>query len=1458
MNYYSKLVARLCFPSQARWRVAGRAAAIARSIVVAAAAVIVAAPAHAGLIAYWNFDGTSTAAYSDVTGNGFNMSVWQGIFNGTTRVVGPAQAPATTTGPLGGDQALSFTFTGSISSTNGGVNLMTDGMGARAWTWDRYMNYYGVINGTCTISAWLNPSVVGTSTTTYAFGQSTSWGSEYGRPAPDQAWLSFGLVNGQFAQVGGSGSASVGGVGSVGAYGPGSVAVNPNQWYHVVAVRTGNGTAGTMQVYVDGVAGSLVNYNDPTVAPSPQPAYQVAIGATVRGWWPPVPVGNWQGEIDDLAVWNTALSPGKIGAIYNVNQTNGLQDYNAGAINTLFNVYDAGGAVATVLSSTAGRVAWSYCTGLTGTLGSVSSTAGNYYLQLGDTDGLLGHRVTVQTWTGAGGNLNFATATNWNGDAPFNPGDELVFTGTGQTLTNDLPANSLLSAITFTSTAGAFTLGGSAVFIGDSVVNNSPLTQTINFPLLLWLASTGARITSTTVYSPTYATNYYLNPTAPPANTIGGSGSTVVNGLVSGPGGLAVAGSGTVTLANTGNTYAGGTMLAGGTLSISADSALGDASGPLAFTGTAALRVTTAMALGTARAVTIASGAVATLDNQGNAVTAANVISGGGGLTSAGTGTLTLAGANGFSGVTTVNAGTLLLANPGALQSSTFDTIGAGTLSFGTLTSVSLGGLRGSRDLVLANASGTALTLSVGGGNYAGVLSGSGSLNLGGGDTLVLSGSNTFTGPTYGFGSGSLILNNRLALQNTTLAYDQGQQGALLQFGSGVTAVEFGGLAGTSYGDYNDLYLETNTDRGSGQILPTASSEPVTLTVGRNGQNTEFDGSIRGRGKLVKTGSGTLTLNNAWAYDANDSTGSSYTGGTEIRQGTLVVTHGDTDPTYPCDIGLATASNVLTFSGTAATLRAATSLTLGAARPVQIGTGEPGAATAVFDTQGNDLTLAGTISGTGNLTKQGLGNLMLSAANTFRGVTTINGGTLTVADSQALQNTTFDPSGGGTLAFTVAAATLGGLQGSGSLNFGVSLSVGNNNSDTTFSGTMGGTGTLFKVGSGTLVLSNAFNSQSLTVLSSGELSISTEDNLGGATVVAFNGGLLRVTGTAMTGFSSSRSAVVNWNSFNGGFDIADPGNTFTISAVVYGSGSLIKTGSGKLVLAVGADLTGSATVQAGVLKFGDGSYPSIGVLNASLGSILDMGGSQLTIGNGDASSTLAGAITGAGGSLTINGTGMTVISGSNNFLSPTALAGNGTLSLANSQALSMSTLDYGSGGGSLSFSSLTTATLGGLSGTNYHGISFDNRLSLVNAGGTAVTLRIGNNNADTVFSGDILGSGSLVKIGGGTLTLSGTNSYTGGTTVFGGVLDIASITALPSNTMLGIANTAEVVFATDLGSAIQLNLMLPGAGSDPGMTYFRIASSAPASVPEPGTLLLLAAAALAGVAARRRGRKIAE
>ena len=90
---------------------------------------------------------------------------------------------------------------------------------------------------------------------------------------------------------------------------------------------------------------------------------------------------------------------------------------------------------------------------------------------------------------------------------------------------------------------------------------------------------------------------------------------------------------------------------------------------------------------------------------------------------------------------------------------------------------------------------------------------------------------------------------------------------------------------------------------------------------------------------------------------------------------------------------------------------------------------------ATVDTAGYIVTLSGSLSGPGGLTKTDSGTLVLATTNTFSGDTLISGGTLRLTNAQALQNSTVDTSGSGSLNFSgLTAATLGGLKGSGNLS----------------------------------------------------------------------------------------------------------------------------------------------------------------------------------------------------------------------------------------------------------------------------------------------------------------------------------------------------------------------------------------------------------------------------------------
>ena len=138
------------------------------------------------------------------------------------------------------------------------------------------------------------------------------------------------------------------------------------------------------------------------------------------------------------------------------------------------------------------------------------------------------------------------------------------------------------------------------------------------------------------------------------------SAGSQTTGLIAGGGSLTMTGPGTLVLAAT-NTYGGGTRLTGGLLSFG-NGGLGSAGAISPSAGT--LQWAAGNTQDLSSRMTIPSGGTATLDTQGNGVTFNTGVGGGGALVKLGTGTLTLANYNSYSGGTVVNAGTLSLNKP--------------------------------------------------------------------------------------------------------------------------------------------------------------------------------------------------------------------------------------------------------------------------------------------------------------------------------------------------------------------------------------------------------------------------------------------------------------------------------------------------------------------------------------------------------------------------------------------------------------------------------------------------------------------------------------------------------------------------------------------------------------------------------------------------------------------------
>ena len=216
------------------------------------------------------------------------------------------------------------------------------------------------------------------------------------------------------------------------------------------------------------------------------------------------------------------------------------------------------------------------------------------------------------------------------------------------------------------------------------------------------------------------------------------------------------------------------------------------------------------------------------------------------------------------------------------------------------------------------------------------------------------------------------------------------------------------------------------------------------------------------------------------------------------------------------------------------------------------------------------------------------------------------------------------------------------------------------------------------------------------------------------------------------------------------------------------------------------------------------------------------------------------------GGLTKQGAGtLTLTNGNNSYAGGTTVNG-GTLKLGNPYVLGTGGLTVNNGTLELAGNSLTVASLSGSAGV------------ISNNGAGKVVLTLGSDTTPagttTSFSGVIQDNAGT---GGGTvavtlnspyltLVLSGTDSYTGGTNVDEGTLEAANSDAISPGSGLTVGSGGTVVFADP-----------PGAGATMVATSLHAASpaSSVAAVPEPGTLALSAAGALAGAFGVWRRRK---
>lgn len=586
-------------------------------------------------------------------------------------------------------------------------------------------------------------------------------------------------------------------------------------------------------------------------------------------------------------------------------------------------------------------------------------------------------------------------------------------------------------------------------------------------------------------------------------------------------------------------------------------------------------------------------------------------------------------------------------------------------------------------------------------------------------------------------------------------------------------------------------------------VTVTKTGAGEVVFYGDNGATTSYDSAIQAN---TTVSGGYFTLANgvnygvttAGAFTVNADSGAGTAGtvrggtGSSLRALTFTVQSGGTlavtDGTFTVDSPTINVQDGGQFAGNG-TLATTSNINIAGTTTANVNAGDT-------------LNISGALVGTGGITVQGDGLLALSnAANSYTGATTVVAGSALMggvanafaASGSVAVNGTLD------LSQNNLNQTANSLSGSGSILLGsATLTATNDATNTTFSGSISGTGALNKTGPGTLTLSGT-----------------SSDYSGGTTVSA---GTLIATNGGATGTGT----ITNTSTFELDF-AADS----TLANTLAGSGALLKTGSGMATLTGPDSSAGTVTVSSGTLTFGQsGVFSVTDGLSTSSGATTSLGANaQLAIAN---------ALTQAAGS-TLN---VDVGNANAPLITATSASIDGTLNVASFAGLPPA-----------SASELTSTqypiihTTGGITGdfsaVSLGGVSSPVDYLKVAAQKSADSLDYSVGFSLTWQAGATLGNGTftlpaasdafnvdlplanqaasatgwdgttLTKAGAGTLMLSAVNTYTGATNVNAGTLAMGVANAIASSSAVTINSGATLA----LNDFSQTANNLSGTGS---------------------------------------------
>lgn len=1002
--------------------------------------------------------------------------------------------------------------------------------------------------------------------------------------------------------------------------------------------------------------------------------------------------------------------------------------------------------------------------------------------------------------SGATTTFGTGTTTTFSGTGIVEIGGTQVLAGDGAIIINGAQLNNNLQGGTQTR-SGTTTLSSGTIRISTSISLFGTGAVTLNGGAIGSFNTTGRTIGSNDVSiggniqiggSGVLSTGFiqFNGPvnlggatreiTAIASGVSSGSGSgAVFTGIVSN-GGITKAGSGILTLNNNGNTFTGATTINAGNLAISQSALLNSSSVSLAASGaqlslgqngagTHTVNNLSGVAGSSIRTDFTLSGTNANRSltvNQSTDGTFAGSFTEGGSraitIIKTGTAKLTLSGTGGYTGGTTVSQGTLAaITNNGALGGSGTVTIND-TNTGANDTALLLGNITMARPVTVANEGSGTTTLGANGG--AALPTFSGAITLARDVTLDGTGNTdrlTFTGGIGGTGNVTISGGtNRVVFATVANTYDGSTSvsaNSVLQLSTGaastasfipdtsVLTVNSGGIVKLAKGANSETIGGLS---GSGKVRGHEAVTGIASALVINGGGSQnFGGVLEDGGasgstlSLTKIGTGTQTLSGI----------NTYSGATSITEGTLALS-GSGSIVNSSTINVA-AGATLDVSSATFTLGVDQTLT-GAGTVV---------GTVVNDTLGGVITPSGGNLSIGSLTYNGDGIIDVTP-----GVAIVN-----ITDTDGL-STSADP-----VTINVEGVALapgqypvidyvGSIQGSGAGSFVVGTNPGGAYTYTLVDNA-GNSSVDLVVASLADVWSGAFSSEWSTASIGG----SKNWTLNGLPADYANLHDVQFTDAATNTTVDISAADVTPASVE--FNHSTQAYTLQGTAAIAGSSSLSKTGTGTLTIDNVNKFTGIADILGGTVVVS--SLANVGV-DSALGA-----GSDIFL--GDATLSYTGATTSTDRFLTVTAPATVEVT---SVASTLTLSGpvNGNSALAKTGAGILEIT------GNSSFSGVTQIDGGTFRIAD--GGSWGNGAISANT-----TLEI-NQSTDLTLTNAISGTGSLVKNGTGTLTLTAANTYAGGTIINSGQLNIGNGT---NNT--GKAGTGAIQIAAGATLAVAWN-----------------------------------------------------